>query len=57
MTSEYTYTIDTIGTNGYDVYVSDDGGYTWEYYESYPTLIQADREGANACERAMKNDE
>jgi len=61
MTSEYTYTIDEIGVDGFDLYVSDDDGYTWEYYDSYGTYQDAVFAGneavANAYEGAMKNDE
>lgn len=35
MNNEYVYVIDCIADDCFDVYVSDDGGYTWEYYGSY----------------------
>ena len=32
---EFCYQIDRIAEDCWDVYVSDDAGYTWEYYGSY----------------------
>ncbi len=43
----FTYTIDKIAEDCYDLYVSDDDGYTWEYYSSYESENMA-REDATA---------
>ena len=32
---EFCYQIDRIAEDCWDVYVSDDAGYTWEYYGTY----------------------
>lgn len=40
-----TYTIDMIAEDLYDLYVSDDDGYTWEYFDSYVTYDQAEDDG------------
>jgi hypothetical protein len=36
-----TYTIDEISEDCYDLYVSDDDGYTWEYFATYTAYIDA----------------
>ena len=49
------YVIDTISDEYgtvYDLYVSDDGSYTWEYYGSYDDVDVAHAEGVAACKRA-----
>jgi len=38
----FAYTIDKIAEDLYDLYVSEDDGYTWEYYYSYETHVQAE---------------
>lgn len=43
------YTIDKIANDCYDLYVSDDDGYTWEYFASYVTYDQAEEDGRLAC--------
>jgi hypothetical protein len=45
----YTYYVDMIAEDCYDVYVSEDEGYTWEYYNSYDNRELADEEGQAAC--------
>jgi len=35
------YTIDKIAEDCYDVYVSEDDGYTWEYYATYTSESEA----------------
>ena len=42
------YTIDRIAEDCWDVYVSDDDGYTWEYYGTYEREDWA-REDAEAA--------
>ena len=32
---DFTYHIDEIAEDCYDLYVSDDAGYTWEFYGSF----------------------
>lgn len=32
---DFVYNVDTIAEDCYDLYVSDDAGYTWEFYGSY----------------------
>jgi len=39
------YTIDEISEDCYDLYVSDDDGYTWEYYATYEDYATAVNEG------------
>ena len=50
----FAYTIDMIAEDLYDLYVSDDDGYTWEYYSSYECESAA-REDAEAA-KEMSND-
>ncbi len=50
----FAYTIDMIAEDCYDLYVSDDDGYTWEYYASYECEWSA-REDAEIAE-LMYND-
>jgi hypothetical protein len=50
----FAYTIDMIAEDCYDLYVSDDDGYTWEYYSSYE-CENAAREDAEAA-KEMSND-
>lgn len=38
----FTYTIDKIDDEIYDLYVSDDEGYTWEFYACYETREAAE---------------
>lgn len=40
----FTYTIDKIAEDLYDLYVSDDDGYTWEYYHSYESHEYAEQD-------------
>ena len=49
----FTYDIDEINDDCYDLYVSDDGGYTWEYYDAYSTLAEAVFYGNAAIEYAL----
>ena len=35
MLDDFVYDIMTIAEDCFDLYVSDDAGYTWEYYGSY----------------------
>ncbi len=37
----FTYTIDKIDDDCWDLFVSEDEGYTWEYYYTYDTQVQA----------------
>jgi hypothetical protein len=49
------YLIDTISDeNGivYDLFVSADDGYTWEFYNWYDDIDLAHAEGVSACKRA-----
>lgn len=43
------YTIDKIADDCYDLYVSEDDGYTWEYYASYVSEREAREDGEAAC--------
>jgi hypothetical protein len=43
-----TYTIDVIDDDCFDLYVSDDDGYTWEYYATYEDYATAVNEGEAA---------
>lgn len=47
-----TYTIEQIAEDCYDVYVSDDDGYTWEYYATYETYEWAVEDAEAAMVRA-----
>jgi hypothetical protein len=49
----FTYDINDISNDCYDLYVSDDGGYTWEYYSSYGTRAEAVFAGNAAVEYAL----
>lgn len=44
------YTIDKISEDCYDVYVSEDSGYTWEYYATYEDLRWAEAEAEAAMD-------
>jgi hypothetical protein len=57
MFDEYCYDIVTIAEDCFDVYVSDDEGYTWEYYGSYERHDWAldDAEAAVAAARNRKS--
>jgi hypothetical protein len=49
------YLIDTLSDEHgtvYDVFVSEDDGYTWEYYNSYDDVNLAHAEAVAACKRA-----
>ena len=49
----FTFIIDTIAEDLYDLYVSDDDGYTWEYYSSYESEAAALED---AAARMVSND-
>jgi hypothetical protein len=51
----FTYTIDKIAEDLYDLYVSDDDGYTWEYYYSYETHVQAEDDALCWVQRELTN--
>ena len=46
--SDVCYTIDEIDAGWYDLYVSDDDGYTWEYYGMYNNREWAVEDGEAA---------
>jgi hypothetical protein len=48
MPSDNTYMVSQIDVDCFDVFVSDDGGYTWEYYNSYESNELAEEEGKTA---------
>lgn len=50
------YTIDKIADDCYDLYVSEDDGYTWEYYASYVYEADARKDGEWACSEAAEKD-
>lgn len=52
-----TYTVEKIDVDVFDVFVSDDGGYTWEYYASYDNEAVAREEGEAAVMVANKRGE
>lgn len=43
--NDNTYMIDQIDVDCFDLYVSDDGGYTWEYYATYDDEKMAKEDG------------
>jgi hypothetical protein len=45
------YTVDRIADDCHDLYVSEDDGYTWEYYGTYEHDVDARLDG----EKAVKN--
>ena len=51
-----TYTIEQIAEDCYDLYVSDDDGYTWEFFDSYVTYDQAWDDAELAMARANRED-
>jgi hypothetical protein len=46
------YVVDRIADDAYDLYVSADDGYTWEYYATYEREDWAVNEGMAAVENA-----
>ena len=57
MFDDFTYEVDRIADDCWDVYVSDDAGYTWEYYGTYERYDWAldDAEAAVAAARNRKD--
>ncbi len=53
MSDDFVYHIACIAEDAHDLYVSDDGGYTWEYYGTYESNDIADEEGEAAVEFAV----
>lgn len=51
-----TYTIERIADDCYDLYVSDDDGYTWEYYYTYVSYVEAQDDAELAMARASRED-
>jgi uncharacterized protein YbcC (UPF0753/DUF2309 family) len=51
-----TYMIEKIDNDCYDLYVSDDDGYTWEYYYTYASYEQAQDDAELALARANRED-
>jgi hypothetical protein len=51
-----TYTIDKIDNDCYDVYVSEDDGYTWEYFDTYTSYDEARDDAELALARANRED-
>ncbi len=45
-----TYSIEKIDDDCYDLYVSDDDGYTWEFYNWYDSYDLADATGRIVAE-------
>lgn len=53
MMDDFVYNIDTIAEDCYDLYVSDDAGYTWEFYGSYERKDWAVEDGEAAIWKAQ----
>lgn len=51
-----TYTIEQIAEDCFDLYVSEDGGYTWDFFDSYVTYDQARDDAELALARANRED-
>lgn len=43
--NDNTYMIDQVDIDCFDLYVSDDGGYTWEHYATYDEYNAAKEDG------------
>jgi hypothetical protein len=52
----FAYTIEKIADDCWDLYVSDDDGFTWQYFASYVYELDARTDGEWACSEA-KNKE
>jgi len=52
MLDDFVYDVMTIAEDCFDLYVSDDAGYTWEYYGSYEREDWAVECGEAACIKA-----
>jgi hypothetical protein len=46
------YTVDRIADDCHDLYVSEDDGYTWEYFGTYEREVDAVLDGVKAVENA-----
>jgi len=52
MMDDFVYNIDEIAEDCYDLYVSDDAGYTWEFYGTYEHKDWAIEDGEAAIRYA-----
>ena len=52
MMDDFVYDIATIAEDCYDLYVSDDAGYTWEFYGTYERKDWAIEDGEAAIRYA-----
>lgn len=50
---DFVYNIDEIAEDCYDLYVSDDGGYTWEFYGTYECKDWAVEDGETVIWKAQ----
>ena len=50
MSDDCCYHVDRIDDDCFDLYVSDDGGYTWEFYNWYDSFELADVNGRDVVE-------
>lgn len=46
------YAVDRIADDWHDLYVSEDDGYTWEYFGTYECEVDAVLDGVKAVENA-----
>lgn len=53
--TKFCYTVDRMANDCYDLYTSDDDGYTWDYYGSYETAEAAHAEGLFVVTNAEKD--